>query len=156
MACIQRILVNWLGRLQTVSKVKSSTKGSYGKQAKGKGHGNCHQPYWQQQQQQPQYYWSERHSQWQRSYPGGYAGRGSSSSSSGYGSKGKQDRPWQETVKWNGAMYTKCTFRDGRVKWQAWYSPRVHCELLSHWAVDQMFECFFGNLISKLCITNFT
>ena len=103
-----------------ISKGKGSPKSSYGKQTKGKGHGGWTQPYG---YQQDQYYWNERHQQWQRSYPGGHAGKGSSSSSSsskGKSSKGKQERPWEEAVEYQGAMYTKMTYRDGRVEWLAW------------------------------------
>ena len=103
-----------------ISKGKGSPSSSYGKQTKGKGHGGWTQPYG---YRQDQYYWNERHHQWQRSYPGGHAGKGSSSSSSsskGQSSKGKQERPWEEAVEYQGAMYTKLTYRDGRVEWQAW------------------------------------
>ena len=49
-------------------------------------------------------------------------GRASSSSSysKGYSSKGRSERPWEEAVEFEGAMYTKLTYCDGRVEWQAW------------------------------------
>ena len=62
--------------------------------------------------------------QYQRSYPGGSAGKGyggsSSSSHGGYHSKGRSERPREEAVEWHGAMYTKYTYSDGRVQWMAW------------------------------------
>ena len=69
-----------------------SGKGSYQRQTKGTGHWGSNQPYWQQ-SQNDQYYWNQRHQQYQRSYPGGSAGKGyggsSSSSHGGYHSKGR-------------------------------------------------------------------
>eukprot|EP00434_Breviolum_minutum_P022417 symbB.v1.2.019787.t3/scaffold1604.1/size109659/1 len=95
-----------------------SGKGSYQKQTKGTGHWGSNQPYWQQ-SQNDQYYWNQRHQQYQRSYPGGSAGKGyggsSSSSHGGYHSKGRSERPREEAVEWHGAMYTKYTYSDGRV-----------------------------------------
>ena len=32
----------------------------------------------------------------------------------------KRERPWEEAVEYQGAMYTKMTYRDGRVEWLAW------------------------------------
>ena len=100
-----------------------SGKGSYHRQTQGKGHWGSNQPYWQQ-SQDDQWYWNHRHQQYQRSYPGGSAGKGyggsSSSSHGGYHSKGGTERPNEEAVEWNGAMYTKYTYRDGRVQWMAW------------------------------------
>eukprot|EP00434_Breviolum_minutum_P044834 symbB.v1.2.040094.t1/scaffold6983.1/size14050/2 len=92
-----------------------SGKGSYQRQTKGTGHWGSNQPYWQQ-SQNDQYYWNQRHQQYQRSYPGGSAGYGGSSSSShgGYHSKGRSERPREEAVEWHGAMYTKYTYSDGR------------------------------------------
>ena len=112
-----------------IGKGKGSSKSSYGKQSQSEGCGGWTQPYGYQhhQQHQGQHYWSDRHQQWQPSYPGGgHAGKGSSSSSSssskGKSSKGKQERPWEEAVQYQGAMYTKMTYRDGRVEWLAWRS----------------------------------
>ena len=103
-----------------IGQGKGSSSSTYGKQTKGKGRGGWNQPYG---RQQDQYYWNERHHQWQRSYPEGHAGTGSSASSSstkGKSSKGKPERPWEEAVEYQGAMYTKMTYRDGRVEWLAW------------------------------------
>ncbi len=110
------------------SNYKEVSKGkgpSYGKQPKSSGKCHWNQPYgqsygrWQHQQHQGDYYWNQQHHQWQRSIPGGYAGKGTSSSSSST-SKGKHYRPREEAVEWEGAMYTKITHRDGRVEWLAW------------------------------------
>ena len=103
-----------------IGQGEGSSPSTYGKQTKGKGRGGWNQPYG---RQQDQYYWNERHHQWQRSYPEGHAGKGSSASSSstkGKSSKGKPERPWEEAVEYQGAMYTKMTYRDGRVEWLAW------------------------------------
>ncbi len=91
------------------------------------------QPNWQTQScGNDQYYGSQRHSQWQRSNPEGSAGKGYSCSLSG--SKGWQDRPWREAVEWNGAVYTKYTFRDGRVEYSAWWSTaRLLQNMLFQW-----------------------
>ena len=100
-----------------------SGKGSQRRQTKGRGHWGSNQPYWQE-SQDDQWYWSHRHQQYQRSYPGGSAGKGyggsSSSSHGGYHSKGRSERPREEAVEWHGAMYTKYTYSDGRVQWMAW------------------------------------
>ena len=100
-----------------------SGKGSYQRQTKGTGHWGSNQPYWQQ-SQDDQWYWNHRHQQYQRSYPGGSAGKGygpsSSSSHGGYHSKGRSERPPEEAVEWHGAMYTKYTYSDGRIQWMAW------------------------------------
>ena len=35
-------------------------------------------------------------------------------------SQGWKRRPWQGAAEWNGAMYTKYTYANGHVEWQAW------------------------------------
>lgn len=56
-----------------------------------------------------------QHQQSQRSYPGGSAHKGYKGSSS----SSRAERPREEVVEWQGATYTKITYRDGRVEYQA-------------------------------------
>ena len=132
-----------------------SGKGSYQRQTKGTGHWGSNQPYWQQ-SQNDQYYWNQRHQQYQRSYPGGSAGKGyggsSSSSHGGYHSKGRSERPREEAVEWHGAMYTKYTYSDGRVQWMAWWNCWLRCIAISDHLSIVIKNCFemFRTILSSL------